>query len=58
MVMTTDIPAVDTYYKMELCMPIWLNHGYGDGGVVDILVVDTYSRVEVSTPIFLGESSK
>jgi hypothetical protein len=38
-------------------MPTWLNHDYGDGGVVDILTVDTYSRVEVCMPIFLGEAS-
>jgi hypothetical protein len=38
-------------------MPTWLNHGYGDGGVVDILVVDAYSGVELCTPIFLGEAS-
>jgi hypothetical protein len=36
----------------------WLNHDYGDGGVVDILVVDAYSRVELCTPIFLEEASK
>jgi hypothetical protein len=39
-------------------MPIWLNHDYEDGGVVDISAVDTYSRVEVCRPIFLGEASK
>jgi hypothetical protein len=27
----------------------WLNHDYGDGGVVDILVVDAYFRVELCT---------
>jgi hypothetical protein len=43
---------------MELCTPIWLNHDYGDGGVVDILEVDVYSGVEVCMPIFLGEASK
>jgi hypothetical protein len=48
---------VDAYFLMELCMPTWLNHGYGDGGVVDILVVDAYSGVELCTPIFLGEAS-
>jgi hypothetical protein len=58
MVMTMDIPAVDTYSGMELCTPIWLNHDCGDGGVVDILVVDAYSGVKVCTPIFLGEASK
>jgi hypothetical protein len=35
---------------MELCTPIWLNHDYGDGGVVDISVVDAHSGVEVSYP--------
>jgi hypothetical protein len=49
---------MDAYSRMELCTPTWLNHDYGDAGVVDILVVDTYSRVELSTPIFLGEASK
>jgi hypothetical protein len=34
-------------------MPIWLNHDYGDGGVVDISAVDAYSGVEVCTSIFL-----
>jgi hypothetical protein len=53
-----DIPAVDAYSGMELCMPIWLNHDYGDGGVADISTVDAYFRVEVWTPIFLGEASK
>jgi hypothetical protein len=43
---------------MELCTPIWLNHDYGDAGVVNILVVDAYFGVEVYTPIFLGEASK
>jgi hypothetical protein len=38
-------------------MPTWLNHYYGDGGVVDVLAVDAYSGVEVCTPIFLGEAS-
>jgi hypothetical protein len=33
-------------------MPIWLNHDYGDGGVVDISAVDAYSGVEVCTSIF------
>jgi hypothetical protein len=41
---------------MELCTPTWLNHDYGDGGVVDILMVDVYSRVEVCMPIVLGEA--
>jgi hypothetical protein len=39
-------------------MQTWLNHDYGDGGVVDILVMDAYSGVEVCTPIFLGEARK
>jgi hypothetical protein len=38
-------------------MPTWLNHDYGDGGVVDILVVDAYLEVELCTPKFLGETS-
>jgi hypothetical protein len=42
---------------MVLCTPRWLNHDYGDRGVVDILVVDAYSEVEVRTPIFIGEAS-
>jgi hypothetical protein len=37
-------------------MSTWLNHDYGDEGVVDILVVDAYSRVDVCTPIFMGET--
>jgi hypothetical protein len=57
-VMTMDIPAVDTYSGMELCKPICLNHDYGDGGVVDISAVDAYFGLEVCTPIFLGEASK
>jgi hypothetical protein len=52
-----NILAMDAYSEMELCTPTWLNHAYGDGGVVDILAVDTYSGVEVCTPIFLGEAS-
>jgi hypothetical protein len=52
------ILAVDAYSKMELCMPTWLNHDYGDGGVVDILAVDIFSKVVVCTLIFLGEASK
>jgi hypothetical protein len=43
---------------MKLCTPIWLNHDYKDGGVVDILTMDAYFEVEVCTPIFLGEASK
>jgi hypothetical protein len=48
---------VDTYSGMELYTPIWLNHAYGDGGVVDISAVDTYSGVEGCTPIFLIHKS-
>jgi hypothetical protein len=58
MVMTMDIPAVDAYFRMELCTPIWLNHDYEDGGIVDISAVDAYSGVEVCTSIFLGEASE
>jgi hypothetical protein len=58
MVMTMDIPTVDAYFGMELCTPIWLNHDYGDGGVMDISAVDAYSGVEVYTLIFLGEARK
>jgi hypothetical protein len=53
-----NILAVDAQSRMELCMPTWLNHDYGDGEVVDILVVDAYFGVKVCTPIFLGEASK
>jgi hypothetical protein len=53
-----NILAVDVYSRMELCTSTWLNHDYGDGGVVDILAVDTYSGVELWMPIFLGEASK
>jgi hypothetical protein len=53
-----DILVVDAYSIVELCMPTWLNHDYGDGGVVDILAVDENSGVELCTPIFLGEASK
>jgi hypothetical protein len=52
------ILVVDVYSRVELCMPTWLNHDYGDGGVVDILAVDAYSGVELCTIIFLGEASK
>jgi hypothetical protein len=52
-----NIMAVDAYFRVELCTPTWLNHDYGDGGVVNILAVDTYSRVDVCTPIFMGEAS-
>jgi hypothetical protein len=53
-----DILAVDVYSRVELCMPAWLNHDYGDVGVVDILAVDTYSGVELCTPIFFGVANK
>jgi hypothetical protein len=53
-----NILVVDAYSGMELCMPIWLNHDYGDGGVVNILAVDVNFGVEACTPIFLGEASK
>jgi hypothetical protein len=49
--------VVDTYSEVELYTPTWLNHDYGDGGVVDILVVDAYSGVDVCTPILMGEAS-
>jgi hypothetical protein len=52
------ISAVDAYSRMKLCIPAWLIHDYGDGGVVVILAVDVYSEVEICTPIFLGEASK
>jgi hypothetical protein len=52
-----NILAVDAYSGVELCTPTWLNHDYGDGGVVDILAVDAYSRVNVCTTIFMGEAS-
>jgi hypothetical protein len=49
---------VDAHFIVELWTLIWLNHDYGDRGVVDTLAVDAYSRVEVCMPIFLGEASK
>jgi hypothetical protein len=58
MVMSMDIPVLDAYSRVELCTPIWLNHDYGDGGVVDMSVVEAYSIMVLCTPIFLGESSK
>jgi hypothetical protein len=51
-----NILVVDTFSRMELCTPIWLNHDYGDGGVVDVLVVDAHSRVDVCMSIFMGEA--
>jgi hypothetical protein len=35
-----NIMAEDAYSRVELLVPIWLNHDYGDGGVADILAVD------------------
>jgi hypothetical protein len=58
MVMTMDILVVGSYSEIELCTSIYLNHDYGDVGVVDISVVDAYSGVEVCMLIFLGEVSK
>jgi hypothetical protein len=52
-----NILAVDAYFRVELCTPIWLNRDYGDGGVVDIFAVDAYSGVDVCKPIFMGEAS-
>jgi hypothetical protein len=52
-----NILAVGAYSGTELCTPRWLNHDYGDEGVMDILIVDAYLGLEVCTPIFLGESS-
>jgi hypothetical protein len=53
----SNILVVDAYSGVELCMPTWLHHDYGDGRVVDILAVDAYSGVDVCTPIFMGEAS-
>jgi hypothetical protein len=52
------ILAVDAYFGVELCTPTWLNHDYGDDGVMDILAVDAYFGVELCTSVFLGEASK
>jgi hypothetical protein len=49
-----NILAVDANSRMELCMPTWLNHDYGDGRLVEILAVDAYSGVELCMPIFFG----
>jgi hypothetical protein len=49
--------VVDTYFGVELCMPTWLNHDYGDEGVVHILAVDAYSEMDVCMTIFMAESS-
>jgi hypothetical protein len=45
---------MDAYSGVELCTPTWLNHDYGDVGVVDILAVDAQSGVELYMPIFFG----
>jgi hypothetical protein len=52
-----NILAVDTYFGVELWTPTWLNHDYGDGGVVDILAADAYSGMAVCTSIFMDEAS-
>jgi hypothetical protein len=52
-----NILAVYAYSRVELYMLTWLNHDYGDGGVVDILAVDAYSGMDVCTPILMGEAS-
>jgi hypothetical protein len=52
-----NILAVDAYSGVDLCTPTWLNHDYGDEGVVDILAADAYSGMDVCTPIFMGEVS-
>jgi hypothetical protein len=52
-----NILVVDAYSRVQLCTPTWLNHDYGDGGVVDRLAVDAYSKMDVWTPIFIGEAS-
>jgi hypothetical protein len=48
---------VDVYFRVELCPPTWLNHDYGDEGVMDVLAVDTYSGMDVCMLIFMGEAS-
>jgi hypothetical protein len=57
MIFEEKITSSKTFGK-ELGSPIWLNHDYGDGVVVDISAVDAYSGVVVCTPLFLGEASK
>jgi hypothetical protein len=52
-----NILAVDAYFGVELYIPTWLNHDYGDGGVADLLAVDAYSGMDVCTPIFMGGAS-
>jgi hypothetical protein len=52
-----NILVVDAYSRVELCTRTWLNHDYGDGGVVDILVVDGYSGMDVYASIFMGDAS-
>jgi hypothetical protein len=49
--------VVGAYSGVELCLPTWLNHDCGYGGVMDILAVDSYSGMDVCTPIFVGEAS-
>jgi hypothetical protein len=49
--------VVDAYSGVELCTLTWVNHDYGDGGVVDILAVDAYSGVDVCMPLFMGDAS-
>jgi hypothetical protein len=51
-----NILAVGVYSGIELCMPTWLYHDYGDGGVVDILAVDAYFGVDVCMPMFMDEA--
>jgi hypothetical protein len=46
--------VVDAYFGVELCMPTWLYHDYGDGRGVDILAVDAYSGVELCMPTWLN----
>jgi hypothetical protein len=36
----------------------WLNHDYGNGGVLDISAVDANSGMELCTPIVLDEARK
>jgi hypothetical protein len=45
------------YSGVALCTPTWINHDYGDWGVVDILAVGVYFRMDVCMPIFMGEAS-
>jgi hypothetical protein len=36
----------------------WLNHDYGNGGVLDISTVDANSGMELCTPRVLDEARK